>query len=191
MKHHDHSYKLGRHGRRLTVRPGIGSTTITAHVLCGCGKEGSLNARAMLPPDMMDRKFIQAGWKLDPHICPDCQRRASQEKISVTTKPSQAAMKAQADMFRLLSEHFDTERGAFESGWSDTKIAAETGLSKDAVSEFRRAGFGEIKEPPQVAALRSDINALEALQREHQGVVTSEIASLRTRLGTLSAKFAS
>ena len=104
-------------------------------------------------------------------------------------KPTPAAMKAQATMFRLLSEHFDTEAGAFEPGWSDAGIATATGMSKDVVAEFRRAGFGEIKEPSDVAALRSDINALESLQREHAGSVNSEIAALRTRLATLSARF--
>ncbi|WP_380873620.1 hypothetical protein ACFB49_42720 [Sphingomonas sp. DBB INV C78] len=187
MRHVGHTYRLGTHGRAVTSHPGVGGTTFIALLSCSrCPKSGERNLRQMMPPDQIDRKFTQAGWKLDPHICPDCQRRANQEKTM--TKPSPAAMKAQAAMFRLLSDHFDVEKGAFALGWSDEKIAAETGLAKDVVTEFRRAGFGEIKEPTELQAIRADINALEQLAREHLQGVTAEIAGLRSRLAQISSR---
>lgn len=99
---------------------------------------------------------------------------------------SPAAMKAQATMFRLLSDHFDTVAGRYVDGWSDEKIAKQTDIAKATVIEFRKAGFGEIKEDPAIAAIRSDINALETLARENHGSVTAEIAALRARLGKLT-----
>jgi hypothetical protein len=189
VKHVRHSYRTAEYGRSITTRPGIGGLTMTAHLKCPCGKLGSLGIRTVFPPEQIDQKFRQAGWLLDPHRCPDCLRASRAEEKTKMTKPSAAAMKAQTQMFRLLSDHFDVAAGAYSPPWSDAKIATDTGLSKDVVAEYRRAGFGEIKEPTELAAIRADINSLESLQREHAASVTADIASLRTRLSTLSARF--
>lgn len=103
------------------------------------------------------------------------------------TKPSPAAMKAQAAMFRLLSDRFDPDAGRYEAGWDDKKIAAETGLSPDVVAEFRKAGFGEMKEAPELASIRKDVNALEQLAREQNASIMQEVAALRTRLSKVEA----
>ena len=189
MKHVVHSYRLGMHGRSLSLsRAGTPSTAFTATVECSqCGAGADVSLRQIMPPDQIDKKFIQRGWKLDPHICRNCQRRAQKEKKMTT--PSASAMKAQATMFRLLSDHFDTDAGQFDVEWSDERIAKETGLAKAIVTEFRRAGFGEIKEPSEVASLRADINALEALAKENATGVSAEIAALRARLAKISAQF--
>ncbi|WCT73946.1 hypothetical protein PQ455_01555 [Sphingomonas naphthae] len=141
----------------------------------------------LMPPEQIDQKFTQAGWSIDPHVCPDCRASRTKEK-PMASKPSPAAMKAQVQMIGLLSEHFDTDAGAYAVGWSDKKIADETGVSPATVAEFRLAGFGEIKEPAAICALRADINALDQLSREHQAIVQSEIASLRSKLAQVSAK---
>lgn len=139
-----------------------------------------------MPPDQIDRKFAQIGWQVDPNVCPACRlkREEAKEKKMATihARPTMAAMKAQTTMFRLLSDHFDTEDGRFEPGWDDARIAKETDLSREVVAEYRRAGFGEIKEAPEIAALRADIAALDSLAREQLGTLTAEIAALRTRL---------
>lgn len=186
MKNTGHSYRNGVRGRSVTTRPGVGGLTITAHLACArCPKVGDLNCRQMMPPDQIDQKFSQAGWALDPHTCPDC--RAIPKEKTVASKPSQAAMKAQTQMFHALSAHFDPDAGRYATGWTDKRIAEETGLSPDVVSEFRRAGFGEIKEAPEIAALRADVVSLEQLSREHTAMVSAEIASLRGRIAKLSA----
>jgi hypothetical protein len=159
---------------------------MVAHLTCsGCGRKGDRNLVQLMPPEQIDKKFVQVGWVLDPHLCPACKHLTKKEK-AVATKPSHLAMKAQAHMFRLLSDHFDTATGAYAADWSDKVIATETGLSPEIVTEFRRAGFGEIKESPAIAALRADITSLEQLSREHQSTVTTEIASMRARLAALS-----
>lgn len=102
------------------------------------------------------------------------------------TSVSPTAMKAQADMFRLLADHFDTVDGRYVDGWSDEKIAKETGIAKATVADFRKAGFGEIKEDPAIAAIRADINALEEIQREHAAGIAQQLAELRARLAKVS-----
>lgn len=186
MRRDGHYYRNGVRGRSLTTRPGVGGVSMVAHLTCsGCGNVGDRNLVQLMPPEQIDKKFIQAGWSLDPHRCPGCIQSSKQEK-PVTAKPSQAAMKAQTNMIRLLSDHFDTDSGAYDVDWNDQRIATVTGLSVEVVIEYRRAGFGEIKEPPAIAALRADLNSLETLNREHQATMTAEIATMRSRLAALT-----
>ena len=83
----------------------------------------------------------------------------------MAAQPSPNAMKTQAAMFRLLSNHFDVDAGRYEKDWGDARIAKETGLAVALVAQFRDAGFGEIKEAPEIAGLRADVRALEQLAR--------------------------
>src|SRR3546814_7661352 len=61
----------------------------------------------------------------------------------MSASPSPAAMKAQAEMFQLLSLHFDGETGRYAKGWSDGKIASTTGIAVEMVTAFRVAGRSE------------------------------------------------
>ena len=73
MKNRGHPYREGRLGRSIVTRPGVGTTTSRARLVCaGCGHAHFLSLRAVMPPDQIDQKFKQAGWQLDPHRCPDC-----------------------------------------------------------------------------------------------------------------------
>lgn len=144
--------------------------------------------RSDATPRQIDDKYRRAGWKLDPHTCPDCQQPAAKEKgMTSSAKPSPAAMKAQVAMFQLLSDHFDADTGRYGDGWHDKRVGTETGLAPDVVAEFRKAGFGDLKESPEVASLRTDINALEQLAREQNGALMQEVAGLRARLAKVSA----
>ena len=185
-----HDYKLMQNGRGLVTSMGVGSPTRAATLICSqCGKAGKLNIRALMPPEQIDAKFKQAGWKLDPHICPDCQRknnRIKEKEKHMSSQPSVAAMKAQARMFQLLSDHFDPEAGKFESGFSDDVIASTTGLKPEFVKEFRIAAFGEIKEDEAIRRLRDDIKAIEDLQREQNTAIVEAVAKLRSELAKLT-----
>ena len=186
----NHTWKEGARGRSIRIRPGVGGSTVEAKLSCSkCGKSAALSLPAVLPPEQIDKKFTRAGWKLDPAICLDCQnKRKEQKKMASTT--TTAAMKAQAVMFRLLSDHFDGDAGAYSDGWDDARVSKETGLAVAMVGEFRRAGFGEIKEPDEIAKLRADIASVENLMRDHQAALAQQVAELKTGLAKLTAKFA-
>lgn len=186
MTHHQgHPYRLGTRGRSVVSLPSAGGLVVKL-ACSGCPTVGERNMRVLMPPEQIDKKFAQAGWKLDPHLCPNCQALAAEEKAQMASAPSPAAIAAQARMFKLLDEHFDPEKGAFRAEWNDKRIADETGMKPETVAAFRKAAFGEIKEDPALAALRADINALEALQRETAASVAQDIAALRGRLAKLS-----
>lgn len=187
MKTYFHDYQLCMKGRRITKRPG----EIIAHLACTeCPAEGDLRLQAILPAPKIDEKFRQRGWSTSPRRCPDCIATAAAAKrtkgdTSMTQRPSVAAMKAQADMFNLLSQHFDIEKGRYAAGWSDAVIAEKTSLSLDMVAAFRSAGFGEIREPEEISRLRADINALEQLAREHHAMMVEQVAGMRSELAKL------
>ena len=183
-----HGYRDGHSGRSLRSHPGVGGVSFVALLQCSeCPKVGEVKCRAVMPPDQIDQKFRQAGWAVDPHRCADCCRKPKEKPMSAT--PSPAAMKAQAHMFQLLSQHFDADNGRYVAGWSDDKIAKDTGISADLVKSFRKAGFGELKEPAEISLLRADINSVEQLAKEQHGAITAEVAALRAKLGKLTMRF--
>lgn len=189
MKNRGHYYRSGMLGRSLETQAGAGGTTFVAHLHCArCPRIASRNLRQIMPPDQIDRKFQQAGWSVDPNLCPDCIQ-ASKERKTMSAKPSPNAMRAQAQMFTLLQTHFDVTKGAFAKEWSDERVATETGIAVALVIEFRQTCFGELKEPDEVRVLRGDISALETLVRETVASVTGEIASMRTRLAAISKRW--
>lgn len=190
MRTRRHDYKEGWKGRSINTKPGVGKVTITAYLQCTtCPTKGDLSIRAIMPPDHIDRKFIQHGWRVSSgsdHRCPTCAAKPKDKPMA--SDPSPAAAKAQVKMIQLLSEHFDTVGGRYVPEWSDERIATETHLSKESVARFRIAGFGEIKEPTELAIIRADINALEKLSSDNQAAIAQEIAQIRSRLAEASKK---
>ncbi len=176
----------------VVVRSTGGAAVYQAGLTCTrCNAGGTASARADATPHTLDAKFRMLGWQVSPSICPACLTKPKGEKMTAPAKaPSPAAMKAQVEMIRLLTDHFDTADGRYAAGWSDDRVAKETNMSKAMVIEFRKAGFGEIKEDPAIADIRADINALEQLQREHDAGVAQQLAELRMRLGKVAGAVA-
>lgn len=179
-----HDYKLRSHGRSLTSRNGVGGQTHVAHLQCSrCPTVGDVSLRRVMPPEQIDQKFHQHGWRTDPHICPNCVAAKIKDK-AMATKPaapaapaklSPAVMMAQVEMIQLLAQHFDPNEGRFATDWSDAKIATATGMHEDVVADYRRTAFGDIKEPSEITAIREELTSLERL-------VSNEVAALRGRL---------
>lgn len=189
-----HAYRDGHHGRSFRSRPGVGSATLVASLACSrYPKVGGINFSTSMPPaDQIDQKFAAKGWDVRKRLCTGCRADIAAEKSKekqMATTPSASAMKAQAKMFELLQTHFDKDKGAYEAGWSDARVATETGLSPAMVTQFRTAAFGELKEPPEIAALRSDIVVLAELEREHHGQIEQSIAEIRSRLAKISEQW--
>lgn len=101
-------------------------------------------------------------------------------------KLSAATMKAQAETVQLLSLHFDGDAGRYAAGWSDDKIAKDTGMAPDFVREMRLAAFGELREPEEVTRLRADIDALDQLAREQNSAIREAIHGLRAELARIA-----
>lgn len=204
-----HYYKLGERGRGTYSDPVSGSKFAT--VACTqCTEVGEIRFTSnILPLDILDKKFVQKGWKLDPHVCPACVARAKTEKQQ--SKKEQTQMntaktatpladnpvlkavsvdthKATAKMHRLLTEHFDADDGVFSEGWNDDRIAKESGMSASHVTEVRNLAYGELKEPDELIELKKDIKALNDLVSETLVAAQKEVNALNKRVEDIRTK---
>jgi hypothetical protein len=182
-----HAYNLGVGGRS------IGHDAAKRHVAvltCGCGIRGQVSAgtTSMLPPGQLDKKFQQRGWDLDPAKCPACITKETESK-KMASKPTQSTVKAQAAMFRMLTDNFDGDAGSFATGWTDKRIAQETGLSVDYVTAFREEAFGKIKEPEIFAKLLQDIQTLNIMIEETVAPLRVEVEAMRKRVEDARKQF--
>ena len=108
------------------------------------------------------------------------------------TNTSPIAAKAQVQMVRLLSDHFDADTGAFVDGWTDEKIATQTGIALKAVVTFREAGFGPLKEPEEITKLAKEIEAFRGMVRdadEMLKLMTGELDTLETKLAEVRKRY--
>lgn len=206
---HTHTYKEGTRGRSLSTDPRSG--TRSARMICsGCGEVGSVNITSLPPPEMMDKKFVQKGWELDPNVCPTCvvkRKKAKavakkeQTKMNTATKTtgtlsdnpvlkavSADTHKATAKMHQLLSIHFDADEGRFSEGWNDERISKESGISVVHVTEVRNIAYGELKEPEEITALRNEIKSLNELISETLVTAQREVNALNKRVNEICTK---
>lgn len=94
---------------------------------------------------------------------------------------SREAIKAQHKMFELLREHFegDGKVGRYREGWSDARIAKETGLAVVVVAETRETLHGRIDEP-ELAQAEADLAALRAKTDKELGEMRQLLDNLQT-----------
>lgn len=204
MEHsHNHHYKNGTYGRSLHFD--ARTTVRTAQLACSnCGESGAVRIVSLLPPEVIDKKFVQKGWELDPNVCPDCiekKTKAKKELKMATAKPNGALSdnpvlkavsadthKATAKMHQLLSTYFDADEGTFSPGWNDERIAKESGLSLAHVTDVRNIAYAELKEPEEVTQLKNDIKALNDLIVESLANAQKEVTALNARVTELTKK---
>lgn len=201
--HHNHHYKNGAYGRSLHYDPR--STVRTAKLTCSeCAAVGDVRLVSLMPPDVIDKKFIQKGWQVDPNVCPTCvseKVKAKKEQKMAMAKPngsladnpvlksvSADTHRAQAKMHQLLSTYFDVDEGTFSPGWNDERIAKESGLSLAHVTDVRNIAYAELKEPEEVTKLKSDIQTLNDLIVESLANAQKEVNALNARVAEITKK---
>lgn len=201
-----HTYLRGLGGRLATSLP---NGRLKVEVFCStpqCGEVGSFNCHGLFDAEQYDKRFVRKGWTLDPNVCPACKARKKEERKMTTqtkTAPAKAtaveagttgSLKAQRRMNELLLQHFDEDAGRYANGYSDQKVASETGLSLNVVTRYRTEAFGELKEPAELQALQHEIDGLQKRLDEEVQTIASlfgeEITKLRARLTELRQKYA-
>lgn len=179
-----HPWKNEVHGRRIENADG----GIEAVLTCSkCPDAERIAFRQLCDAAVMDKKFKQLGWQVDPAKCPTCVR--SRKGTRRVNKPSAAAVQGQAKMYRLLQEHFNVEDGAYGPEWSDERIAKDCSLSLEFVAAIRDEAFGPLKEPPEIAKLNADLEALASLFEEQTNQFKAEIATMRARIAEARKRF--
>ena len=121
--------------------------------------------------------FAEDGWHIDPGRaikCPNCRQRERAEGAMTMQHSSggqnrrsrKAPQPTPAETVRirdLIDAHWD---GGYEQGWSDKRVAQELGLPPTKVVTVRKEVFGDVPAPPEVDALRSEIESLESMLGE-------------------------
>jgi hypothetical protein len=96
---------------------------------------------------------------------------------------------AMRKVFALLEDHFDPVEGMYKNAYSDKKVAAETGISVDAVKKYRVDGFGKLKAPSELVTLRQQIDELETLFLKTEAEMKAQIKDTRARILQLQRGF--
>lgn len=89
-----------------------------------------------------------------PNEFPHEMAEAAQRALS--KPPTVDARKAQFAANRLLDEHYVEDLRRYEAGWSDARIATETGAAEAWVAETREAVYGPMGDP-EVEALEGQL----------------------------------
>lgn len=180
-------------------RGGDGKWQSVHMIACGkCGAEDLVSAQNTRMSDgHLTGTFQKRGWRVSPtgkHACPSClaaetrERRAARQPAPGDTPmkkpppppPSPAASSAIVSLYVLLEDAYDRAAKGYRPGWSDERLAKETGLALDVVQRRREADFG----PVVVDTTFNDIRAEMALLK-------GDIAHLReasARLADIAAQ---
>lgn len=104
---------------------------------------------------------------------------------AITPTSGQALRK----VFQALEDYFDADAGQYRDGWSDERIAKDTGISKDAVKGYRVNAFGKIKPPSEMILLRQELREIETLALQLDNDLRQKTKDFALRLAAIERKF--
>lgn len=145
-------------------------------------------------PNHLVKIMKNKGWALraSKGTCPDCVEKARAEKAAKAAKkkdePVKLETKEQATVnaksakrlaLLMIEDVFDENAGRYKDDHSDKTVAKETGLSESAVAKLREEFGFEIKEPPEFAQWREEIERLERNMKAVTDGIEEKIAKLR------------
>lgn len=99
------------------------------------------------------------------------------------------AGKALRKVNELLETHFDEADGIFKNGFSDDKIAKETGISLNAIREYRISAFGKLKPPSEFHLIQQQLNELETLYLQTEQQMKNGLKDLKAVMANMKRKF--
>ncbi|MFG1214970.1 hypothetical protein V5F72_20970 [Xanthobacter flavus] len=101
--------------------------------------------------------------------------QSSPQPSRLQAKPSAspAASDAIVNLYLILSDAYDRAKKGFKPGWSDERVARETGLALGVVEERRERDFG----PLMPAGLPEDlVTAVEAADKAMTALAGARVA---------------
>lgn len=103
--------------------------------------------------------------------------------------PTPATGQALRKVFSILEDHFDAEAGCYAAGYSDEAIAKDTGISIEAVKNYRVSAFGKLKPPSEFYKVQQDLTELEKLYLTLESNMKESLKDLRARVNMLQKRF--
>lgn len=175
---------------------------VSARVECKCcGGHEDWGLTKFPPPDIIHKHFKTKGWEIAKRpTCPICQnakkRKPEMTKPATVTPisgavsppsvaaPSTDAKAARREAHDLIAVYFDIPNGSYTDGYSDQRVAEETGVAVAWVKQRREEEFGPIKTPREFAELQDQIAAAMARQRE----IKSTLDEIEARMNELAKR---
>lgn len=104
---------------------------------------------------------------------------------------SEKAREAKRYANMCIDENWDDNRKCYRNGRTDKNIAEEFGLSETVVRDIRLQFYGEIKEPDEVGAIKSELSALQtelsaSLTKIEEGFTASIETTRQAALSAIS-----
>lgn len=170
----------------LDVRSEQGA--MVAHVECvQCGAHDRWRLTSLPEPDIVRRHFSVRGWSIKRKaICPQCKTKKEAKPVNNITKiepkssaqlPTPDARAQRREAHGLIELSFDIAKGCYKEGYSDARIATETGAALAWVKQRREEEFGPLKQPAEIAQLSEEIETIAA-----------QLAAARGKLAALVSK---
>ena len=98
---------------------------------------------------------------------------------SVPPVPSDAARMARRLVFQVLEDGYDDVAKGYRAGFSDERVAKETGASLQFVKQIRESDFDPVSAPSEFAKLEADLKAARAVVE----AIATEMERLRKLRG--------
>lgn len=150
---------------------------MTARLECtACGSHEDWKIPSRVPPERIRKYFIGAGWLMKRRAsCPKCNEKkgntVTKTEVGKPVKPlpllpseakaTEAAKAARREAHDRIAVYFDIPNGSYTDGYSDQRIAEETGVAVAWVKQRREEEFGVIKMPKEISDLYVRANEIE------------------------------
>lgn len=163
-----------------------GAATIARIDCAQCGAHDEWRIAGRRPPStILPKHFANQGWRLGKRpICPACAKATKHKEPAMkaapstpATPPTPDARAQRRDAHALIELTFDIAKGAFKDGYSDARIATETGVAEKWVKQRREDEFGPLKRPDEITELREQLADAE-----------KSVAALKARFDALCIK---
>ena len=145
---------------------------------CTAGHVAEHRMNSAVPPQGVSRLLQQAGWIL-AHSKATCPEHAIKEKTVASTpnrtetavmaptpasiaEQSAAAKRVHRAVMEALMSVYDDDGKSYTGGYTDAKVADETGAATEYVRKVREDYFGPIAQPGEIDGLRKSIDELRA-----------------------------
>lgn len=175
---------------------------VSARVECKCcGGHEDWGLTKVPPPDIIHKHFKTKGWEIAKRpTCPICQnakkRKPEMTKPATVTPisgavsatpvaaPSADAKAARREAHDRIAVYFDIANGSYTDGYSDQRIAEETGVAVAWVKQRREEEFGPIKTPKEY----SELEDLLLLISTRHGEIHAEIQVIKAKMNELAKR---
>lgn len=153
-----------------------------------CVRRREAEAKARLPLDAASRVLTDVPAATTPRGLKDAirmgsgVRHSSPKEDKVTLKSLSADQKA--SLRRELDASFDDTTGQYLSGTTDHTISEKLDIPRAIVIEFRELTYGELKEDPELSALRAGFEEMKKFAANFQ----SSLAKYEERLAAYARK---